>query len=98
MRGIAAPIGSSRVELFAGPVLNQPAMAMRQTAITVRQTVRDLLDDPERLRALRQRNAELAHPEAAQRIAALMCALADKHRDASTRPEPYAKSAVAANP
>ncbi len=41
----------------------------------VRQTVRDLLDDPERMAVLRGRIAELAHPHAASDIAALLAQL-----------------------
>ncbi len=49
---------------------------------TVRQTVRDLLENPDRLEALRQRNAELAHPDAALDIARLLMDLADRCRGA----------------
>jgi len=44
---------------------------------TVRQTVRDLLDNPERLETLRQRCGQLARPAAALDIAKLLCDLAD---------------------
>ena len=73
-------------------LLSQGVAVQASSPETVRQTVRDLLDDPDRLRALQHRNAELAHPEAAQRIAALMFTLADKHRDAAARPEPRVAS------
>ena len=46
---------------------------------TVRQTVRDLLENPDQLEALRRRNAELAHPTASLDIATLLFELADRH-------------------
>lgn len=46
----------------------------------VRQTVRDLLDAPERIALLRQRIAELAHPRAATDAATLLFELADGRR------------------
>ena len=61
-------------------LLSQGAAAQASSPATVRQTVRDLLDNPERLDALRRRNAELAHPAAAFDIANLLCGLADRHR------------------
>ena len=55
---------------------------------TVRQTVRDLLDNPEQLAAIRRRCAELAHPDAALDVATLLLQFAD-----GTVP-PAAKSSV----
>jgi len=46
---------------------------------TVRQTVSDLLDNPEQLVQLRRRCAELAHPNAALDIASLLMSLADRY-------------------
>jgi processive 1,2-diacylglycerol beta-glucosyltransferase len=45
---------------------------------TVRQTVRDLLDNPARLAGLRERAAELAHPGAATDISRLLFMLCDE--------------------
>ena len=47
---------------------------------TVRQTVRDLLDNSERLQTLRQRCGQLARPTAALDTAKLLCDLADRSR------------------
>ncbi|HEX9780268.1 MAG TPA: glycosyltransferase [bacterium] len=44
---------------------------------TVRQTVRDLLDRPDRLEGMRRRIAALGHPSAADDIARLLCGLHD---------------------
>ena len=68
-------------------LLSQGAAVQAASVATVRQTVRDLLDSPEDLEALRQRNAELAHPAAARDIARLLCELADQFRGA---PQPSA--------
>lgn len=55
---------------------------------TVRQTVRDLLENPEQLEALRQRNGALAHPTASMDIATLLLTLADPHiNGARSRPQ-----------
>jgi processive 1,2-diacylglycerol beta-glucosyltransferase len=61
-------------------LLSQGAAVQAGSPETVRQTVRDLLDNPERLEALRQRNAELANPTAAIEIAQLLFELADRTR------------------
>jgi processive 1,2-diacylglycerol beta-glucosyltransferase len=61
-------------------LLSQGAAVQASSTATVRQTVRDLLDNSERLEALRRRNAELAHPAAALEIAKLLRELADRHR------------------
>ena len=61
-------------------LLSQGAAVQASSSATVRQTVRDLLDNPERLDALRRCNAELAHPAAALDIATLLCGLSDRHR------------------
>ena len=60
-------------------LLSQGAAVQAGSPETVRQTVRDLLENPEQLAALRRRNAELAHPTAALDIARLLCELADRH-------------------
>ena len=56
---------------------------------TVRQTVRDLLENPERLESMRRRAAELAQPSASVDIARLMFDLADRDRPVvgAARPE-----------
>jgi processive 1,2-diacylglycerol beta-glucosyltransferase len=58
-------------------LLSQGAAVQASAPETVRQTVRDLLDNPERLEILRQRCAQLARPAAALDIAKLLCDLAD---------------------
>ena len=58
-------------------LLSQGAAVQAFSAETVRQTVRDLLENSDQLEALRQRNAELAHPSAALDIATLLFELAD---------------------
>jgi processive 1,2-diacylglycerol beta-glucosyltransferase len=63
-------------------LLSQGAAVQAGSAETVRQTVRDLLDNPERLEALRRRNAELAHPHAAMDTVKLLFELADGRREA----------------
>jgi processive 1,2-diacylglycerol beta-glucosyltransferase len=59
-------------------LLSQGAALQAGPPATVRQTVRDLLENPERLEALRRRHAELAHPDAADHIARLLVELADR--------------------
>ncbi len=59
-------------------LLSQGAAVQAGAPETVRQTVRDLLENPDRLEALRQRNAELAHPRAAMDVAQLLFELADQ--------------------
>jgi processive 1,2-diacylglycerol beta-glucosyltransferase len=58
-------------------LLSQGAAVQAGSPETVRQTVRDLLDSPERLEAMRRKNAELAHPTAAQDIAQLLLTLTE---------------------
>lgn len=58
-------------------LLSQGAAVAASSPATVRQTVRDLLENPDQLDALRRRNAELAHPHAALDITRLLCRLAD---------------------
>ena len=58
-------------------LLSQGAAVQAGPPETVRQTVRDLLENPDRLEALRRRNAELAHPMAAWDIAKLLFELAE---------------------
>ena len=60
-------------------LLSQGAALQAGSPETVRQTVRDLLENPDRLEALRRRNAELARPTAAMDIARLLFDLADQH-------------------
>jgi len=62
-------------------LLSQGAAVQAGSPETVRQTVRDLLENPERLESMRRRAGELAQPAAAMDIARLMCELADQHRD-----------------
>jgi processive 1,2-diacylglycerol beta-glucosyltransferase len=64
-------------------LLSQGAAVQAGSAETVRQTVRDLLDNPERLDALRRRNAELARPHAARDTAKLLFQLAGSRREAA---------------
>ena len=66
-------------------LISQGAAVMAEAPDTVRQTVSDLLENPEQLRRLRERNAELAHPRAAPDIAALLLDLAATPR---TRAQP----------
>lgn len=58
-------------------LLSQGAAVQADSPATVRQTVRDLFDNPERLEAMRRRAVELAHPDASLDIAALLCRLAE---------------------
>jgi processive 1,2-diacylglycerol beta-glucosyltransferase len=61
-------------------LLSQGAAVQAGSTKLVRQTVRDLLEDPERLTALRERIAALAHPDAAWDAARLLIELADRAR------------------
>lgn len=61
-------------------LLSQGAAVQAGQIEMVRQTVRDLLDNPERLAVLRRRIAELAHPDASLDVARLLCTLADQSR------------------
>ena len=65
-------------------LLSQGAALQAGSPETVRQTVRDLLENPELLEALRQRNGELAHPQASRDVARLLCDLADRYRTERT--------------
>jgi processive 1,2-diacylglycerol beta-glucosyltransferase len=58
-------------------LLSQGAAVPAGAPQTVRQTVRDLLDNPERLESLRSRIAQLARPRAAFDIAKVLFELAD---------------------
>ncbi len=62
-------------------LLSQGAAVQAFSADTVRQTVRDLFDNPDHVDALKRRHAELAHPNAALDIAKLLFELADEARD-----------------
>ncbi|MBI3011476.1 MAG: glycosyltransferase [Candidatus Omnitrophica bacterium] len=62
-------------------LLSHGAAVQAGSPETVRQTVRDLLDNPDRLAGLRRRNVELAHPNAAADIAGLLFELADGHAE-----------------
>ena len=61
-------------------LLSHGAAVQAGSPETVRQTVRDLLENPEYLDTLRQRSAELAHPNASLDLAALLFELADQQR------------------
>ena len=61
-------------------LLSQGAALQAGSPATVRQTVRDLLESPERLETIRRRHEELAHPDASRDIARLLINLADAHR------------------
>lgn len=60
-------------------LLSQGAAVQAAAPSTVRQTVRDLLDTPEQLEALRRRSAELARPRAALDVATLLGELPDQY-------------------
>lgn len=66
-------------------LLAQGAAVQADAPETVRQTVRDLLDDPARLAALRQRISEVAHPDAAMDIAQLLIDLGKRQSEDSAR-------------
>ncbi|MBI4598323.1 MAG: hypothetical protein HY737_08000 [Candidatus Omnitrophica bacterium] len=53
-------------------LVSQGAAVWAGSYETVRQTVRDLLDEPEQMAAIRRRCAELAHPQAARDTAQLL--------------------------
>ena len=76
-------------------LLSQGAVVEAAAPETVRQTVRDLLEEPERLRALRTRSAALAHPQAARDTAQLLCELADDLRAGGGQSEALPRSALA---
>ena len=61
-------------------LLAQGAAVQANSAETVRQTVRDLLDDPERIEALRRRIDEVARPMASVDIARLLVSLVEQAR------------------
>jgi len=61
-------------------LLSHGAAVQAGSPTMVRQTVRDLLDNPERLTMLRRRIAELARPNASLDIAALLFELADRSK------------------
>ncbi len=61
-------------------LLSQGAALQAETPAMVRQIVRDILDNPEQLAAMRLRAAQSAHPDASLDIAALLCSLADKSK------------------
>lgn len=57
------------------------AAVQAESADTVRQTVRDLLDDPDRLDAMRRSAAALAKPNAALDIVRFLSAMADRRHE-----------------
>ncbi|MBI4341807.1 MAG: hypothetical protein HY599_00395 [Candidatus Omnitrophica bacterium] len=59
-------------------LLSQGAAVQAGSPDTVRQTIRDVLDNPEYLEILRRRSAELAHPNASLDLAKLLFELADR--------------------
>ena len=65
-------------------LLSQGAAVQAGSPETVRQTVRDLLDNPAQLDALRRRHEELAHSNAALDTARFLFTLADRHRGATS--------------
>lgn len=58
-------------------LLSQGAAVQAVSPETIRQTVRDLLENPDQLEMMRLRCAELAHPHAARDVATLLIGLAD---------------------
>ena len=60
-------------------LLSQGAAVQAVSPDTVRQTVRELLENPDQLEAMRRRSAELAHPHAARDATTLLMELADRH-------------------
>lgn len=75
-------------EAYNARYLLSQGAAVQASPEMVRQTVRDLLDNPDRLETLRRRNAELAHPMAAIETAKLLFALGDRHAAALPREQP----------
>ena len=67
-------------EAYNARFLLSQGAAVLASPDTVRQTVRDLLDNPDRLEAIRTRQAELAHPDGAMKTAQLLLELADRSR------------------
>lgn len=61
-------------------LLAQAAAVQADSPLTVRQVVRDLLENPDRLEAMRKRAEELSRPDASLDVATLLCRLADKAR------------------
>ena len=53
-------------------LLSQGAAVQAGSPSVVRQTVRDLLEDPRRIASMRQRSAEIARPDAADAVAAML--------------------------
>ena len=68
-------------------LLSQEAAVQAGSPVTVRQTVRDLLDNPRQLQALRERTVALARPTAALDVARLLMSLADGSSAAPTAVE-----------
>lgn len=71
-------------------LLSQGAAVQAGSPETVRQTVRDLLENADLLARLRRRAGELAHPRAASDIAGLLLGLADRYRESSAPAVPKA--------
>lgn len=74
-------------------LLSQGAALQAGSAETVRQTVRDLLENPDRLEVLRRRLGELAHPMAAVDVTRLLLTLADQS-PRTGQPSVYAQGAA----
>jgi processive 1,2-diacylglycerol beta-glucosyltransferase len=76
-------------------LLSQEAAVEAAGPDTVRQTVRDLLENPQRLEQLRTRLGELARPLASLETARLLCALADRQDTAAIPERPADAMALA---
>lgn len=75
-------------------LLSQGAAVQAASPDTVRQTVRDVLENPDQLEAMRRRNAELAHPLAALDTASLLIELADRARGSRQAVSPSLAHAI----
>ena len=68
-------------------LLSQGGAVQAGSPVTVRQTVRDLLDNPRQLQTMRERSAALSRPTAALDVARLLAALADRSREVPAAPD-----------
>ena len=66
-------------------LLSQGAAVQAGSPETARQTVRDILENPEQLDILRRRSAALAHPNASLDLAKELMTLADERRERKAR-------------